>query len=239
MHPHLEVGKPRGPVGHPGSALVEPDQPAHGSESAEEVRVPVVGPVEFEMGDESRDQNDVQLTAAGDLVRDMQPVADGVADRRGLTGWTPVGPGSCGSLVASTFTSATNRYPRPCTVRISLWSRPSSPIARRACLIRLVTAASVTNRPPHTASMSSSLDTTRSRCETRYLSTSNVCGSIGTGRPSRRSSKRAVSRTRPSSKANPTSGWSHSAPRVGTNLIQRLAPALRESNCLRYVDPRA
>ena len=67
-----------------------------GSQSAEEVRVPVVGPVKFEMGDESRDQNNVQLTAAGDLVRDMQTVADGVADRRGLTGWTPVGPGSCG-----------------------------------------------------------------------------------------------------------------------------------------------
>src|SRR5574341_1291623 len=43
------------------------------------------------------------------------------------------------------------------------WPRPSSPIAWRAALTRLVSADSVTNRLPQTVSSNSSLGTTRRR----------------------------------------------------------------------------
>ena len=66
---------------------------------------------------------------------------------------------------------------------------PSSPTARRTCLIRLVTAVSLTKRPPQTESISSSLGTTRSRCRTRWTRTSKACGSRETAAPSRRTSK--------------------------------------------------
>ncbi len=54
---------------------------------------------------------------------------------------TEGGPGD-----TSSCTSATNRKPRPCAVRITCWDRPSSPRARRRALIRLVSADSPTNR---------------------------------------------------------------------------------------------
>jgi hypothetical protein len=44
-------------------------------------------------------------------------------------------------------------------VRIIRWRRPSSPIARRAALTRLVNTESPTNRLPQTLSSSSSLGT--------------------------------------------------------------------------------
>ena len=48
-------------------------------------------------------------------------------------------------------------------VRISFWSWPLSPTALRAALMRLVSVASETIRPPQTDAMRSSLVTTRSR----------------------------------------------------------------------------
>ena len=48
-------------------------------------------------------------------------------------------------------------------VRISRWTSPLSPTARRTALTRLVKVDSETIRPPHTAANRSSLLTTRSR----------------------------------------------------------------------------
>ena len=81
VHPRLEVGQPLRPVRHPGAALVEADQPTHRAQPVEEVGVPRVGPVQLQVRDEAGDQHDVQIAAAGDLVGDVQAVADGVADR--------------------------------------------------------------------------------------------------------------------------------------------------------------
>jgi hypothetical protein len=81
MHPRLEVGHAGWAVRHAGTALVEPDQPSHRAEPVQEVCVPRVPPVELEMGQEPRNQDDVAVTCPGDLVSDVQTVADGVADR--------------------------------------------------------------------------------------------------------------------------------------------------------------
>ena len=43
--------------------------------------MPWFGPVELEVGDESGHQHDVPAAATADLVRDLQAVADRVADR--------------------------------------------------------------------------------------------------------------------------------------------------------------
>ena len=68
---------------------------------------------------------------------------------------------------SSTCTSPTKRNPRLCAVRIRACVLPSSPIARRAALMREFSAASDTMRPCQTASNSSSLLTIRSRCCTQ------------------------------------------------------------------------
>ena len=57
----------------------------------------------------------------------------------------PVLPTAAGA--SSTTRCATNWYPRPRTVLMKRCDSPSSPSARRAALIRLVRAASPTNRP--------------------------------------------------------------------------------------------
>ena len=97
VHARLEVGHARRAVGHPGAPLVEPDQPTERAEPVEEVGVPRVRPVLLEVGHEARDQHDVPVATAGDLVGDVQAVADGVADRRRRPGRPaappPAGPG--------------------------------------------------------------------------------------------------------------------------------------------------
>jgi hypothetical protein len=77
-------------------------------------------------------------------------------------------------------TAPVKRSPLRCTVRISARAPPLSPIAWRAALIAVVIAESETIRPPHTASSSSSLPTTRSRLRT-----------------SRRSDRRSAAQRRP------------------------------------------
>src|SRR5262245_25859665 len=89
------------------------------------------------------------------------------------------------------------------------WSAPVSPMARRAALTRLVSVSSNTNRPAHTTRMSSSLLTTRSRCWTRYASTSKTCGSTCVITPFRQSSRR--------------SHWSSQSSKI--NVIRRLREA--------------
>jgi hypothetical protein len=81
VHPRLEVGQTHRPVGHPGPALVETDQAAHRAEPVEEVGVPRVVPVDVEVRHEAGDEHDVAVAAARDLVRDVEAVAHGVADR--------------------------------------------------------------------------------------------------------------------------------------------------------------
>src|SRR5262245_35876356 len=76
---------------------------------------------------------------------------------------------------------------------MSCCSAPVSPMARRAALTLLVSVSSETKRPSHTVRMSSSLLTTRSRCRTRWTSTSNTCGSTWTTVPLRCSSRRSQS----------------------------------------------
>ena len=87
----------------------------------------------------------------------------------------------------SSSTGAMKRYPRPWTVCTTRWSRPVSPTAWRSCLIRVVKADSDTKSWPQTVSSSSDLVTTRSRCSTRWASTSNTCGSTCTNSSPRRS----------------------------------------------------
>ena len=99
----------------------------------------------------------------------------------------------CRADVPLSRTAATKRKPRPCTVLITRCWAPSSPTARRAALIRVVSADSLTKRSPHTLSSSSFFVTTRSRCSTRYARTLKTCGSMATGTPARRSSKTSVS----------------------------------------------
>ena len=78
---------------------------------------------------------------------------------------------SCGdgaaAAAASSCTSPTKRNPRLWIVRITFCALPSSPTARRAALMRELSAASDTTRPCHTVSNSSSLLTMRSRCCSR------------------------------------------------------------------------
>jgi len=81
------------------------------------------------------------------------------------SGFTPV-PGAP-SPSPSTRTAATKRTPLRAIVRISFCPSPVSPIALRAALIRLARVESDTIRPAQTASMRSSLLTTRSRFRTR------------------------------------------------------------------------
>jgi hypothetical protein len=65
--------------------------------------------------------------------------------------------------VETSVTSPMKRMPLRVKVRIICCEAPSSPIARRTALIRVVSADSDTIRPPHTACSRSSLLTTRSR----------------------------------------------------------------------------
>ena len=83
VHSGLQVGHTRGPVGHPGTALVEADQPAHAAQPVEEVGVPRIQPVVVQVGDEARHQYQVAIAASGQLVGDAQPVARGVVHRQG------------------------------------------------------------------------------------------------------------------------------------------------------------
>ena len=75
---------------------------------------------------------------------------------------------------------------------MTCWSRPVSPTARRADLIRVVNADSDTNLLPHTSSSSSILVTTRSRWTMRCSRTASTCGSTWTSWPSLCSSAVAV-----------------------------------------------
>src|SRR5215510_14169446 len=104
---------------------------------------------------------------------------------------TGAGRTAVGVRLTSSRTSPTKRNPRRVTVRMSCCSAPVSPIARRAALTLLVSVSSDTKRPSHTVRMSSSLLTTRSRCRTRWTSTSNTCGSTWTTVPVRCSSRRS------------------------------------------------
>jgi hypothetical protein len=85
-------------------------------------------------------------------------------------------------------TSATTRNPRRRMVRIRTCFLPSSPIARRAVLMRLLNAASDTMRPFQTRSIISSLLTTRPALSSNRTSRSNTCGSTGTKPPPYRTS---------------------------------------------------
>ena len=137
--------------------------------------MPRIGPVELQMRDEPGHEHDVPVAMPGDLIGDLQAVADRVVRPARAAARAPA---------PISRTVPTNRYPRPCTVRMSRWGRPSSPTACRTCLIRLVTAPSLTNRPTQTLSISSSLVTTWSRWSTRCASTSKTWGSNAPGRRS-------------------------------------------------------
>ena len=69
------------------------------------------------------------------------------------------------------------RKPRRWIVLINACLSPSSPIAFRAALIRLLSAASDTILPFQMVSSNSSLLTTRPRLRTKCTSRSNTCGS--------------------------------------------------------------
>ena len=75
-----------------------------------------------------------------------------------------VGGFTCGG---ATVTSPTKRNPRRLTVRMRVWSLPSSPTALRVDLMRLEIAESEMHRPFHIFSTISSLVTTRSRFSIR------------------------------------------------------------------------
>jgi len=74
-------------------------------------------------------------------------------------------------------TGGTNSYPRPRAVRITRCPRPSSSSTLRSDLIRVVSADSLTNLLPQTASRSSSFVTTRPCDATSRTRTSNALGS--------------------------------------------------------------
>ena len=73
------VGGRTCPVPRLSKRISRPIEPSR----VQEVGVPRVGPVELEVGDEPRDQHDVAVAATGDLVGDLQAVADGVVDLAG------------------------------------------------------------------------------------------------------------------------------------------------------------
>ena len=81
MHPGLLVRQVVRPVRHAGAALVEANQPAQRPQPIEEDGVSWVGPVELQVRNEPGHQHDVPIAAPGDLVRDLQAIADRVVDR--------------------------------------------------------------------------------------------------------------------------------------------------------------
>ena len=80
VHPGLQVGQATGPVGQARAPLVEPDQPGERAEPVEEVGRSRLLPVDLEVGDEPGHQHEVDGTAAGHLIGDVDPGAPGVAD---------------------------------------------------------------------------------------------------------------------------------------------------------------
>ena len=113
------------------------------------------------------------------------------------TGFAPqTSPGAAAGVLSCT--SPTNRRPLRDSVLISRCSFPLSPSATRAALIRVASADSDTIRPPHTASIKSSLLTTRSRLAIRNCRTSKTCGWSGITRGPRRNSRWSVSKTKSS-----------------------------------------
>ena len=95
VHPGLQVRDAQGPVGHPGPALVEPDESPHVAEPLQEQRVARVLPVHLQVRDESGDQHDVGVTTARHLVGDVQPVAERVAHWCAGFRWQPGAVGRC------------------------------------------------------------------------------------------------------------------------------------------------
>jgi hypothetical protein len=93
--------------------------------------------------------------------------------------------GAPGAGPALAVTSATTRKPRRRIVRMQAWDAPSSPMAWRTALMRVLNAASDTMRPFQIRSMISSLVTTRSRFSSNCTKRSNTCGSTGTRVPFR------------------------------------------------------
>ena len=103
-------------------------------------------------------------------------------ERRGGKGVGVVSPlrateptGSITTVWAS-CTAPTKRKPLRASVLIRRCFSPLSPMAVRAAFRRVVSAASETMRPFHTALMRSSLVTTRSLLRIRHSSRSNTCG---------------------------------------------------------------
>jgi hypothetical protein len=82
VHARFEIGHAERSVRETGTALVEPDQARNRAESFEEVRMTRLLPVLLEVGDEARDEHEVDRAVAGDLVGDVEVAAARVADRR-------------------------------------------------------------------------------------------------------------------------------------------------------------
>ena len=81
VHARLEVGQPDAAVGEPGPALVEADQPCERAQALEEACVLRVLPVDLEVGEEPRDEHEVERPVAGHLVGDVDVPAARVPDR--------------------------------------------------------------------------------------------------------------------------------------------------------------
>ena len=170
------------PVGESATPFVVADQPVAGGQLPPPVPPHRALPVVVEV-----------VEPVGRL--DQRSVPSRPWHRRGAhhPGQCTVGPRCCGSVLARS--PAVGRRGRSAPARRRRrrsGSRgratsgsmrcvaPSSPIARRAALMRLVSADSLTKRSPHTSSSSSSLETTRSRWRSRWTSTSKTCGSTAT-----------------------------------------------------------
>ena len=111
----------------------------------------------------------------------------------GLSGSARAALAKAGTLSArsvagsSSCTSATKRNPFRGSVLITCWLLPSSPTAARTALMRVVSAESVTARPPQIETTSSSLLTTRLR-----LSTGSRAGRTSAERAALRSGGAAI-----------------------------------------------
>lgn len=64
-----------GPIGEPGAALVEADEPGEGAEALQEASRPGILPVVLEVGHEARHEDEVERPRPGDLIGDVQVAA--------------------------------------------------------------------------------------------------------------------------------------------------------------------
>ena len=75
VHASFQSGRTAHPVGHPRTALVEPNQPRKRSELIENRREARHLPMKLEMGDIPRDEDEIERPFAADLIRDVEVAA--------------------------------------------------------------------------------------------------------------------------------------------------------------------